>query len=137
MKGAFILILITVLSCKSQVSNKNLNGEWVIKKTAISSFPLHNNCKEISLGDKFIFTDNDLIVLKKGKKCTKMRYIIRNNKIKFLYSDFSFKLKIKLQENNNLILISKILPEEMMVNWKEEYWKYKKDGYEINLLKIK
>lgn len=132
-----MLLIFLITSCSKKSEKVTLEGNWILKSSEIENFSLPNDCNEIKIGDLFIFTDNKLQVVKKNEKCVNTRFVKRDNKLEFFYSDYSFNMKIKTIDNKNLVLISKILPDRMMTDFKEEYLKYKTDGFLITLKRDK
>ncbi|WP_159288444.1 hypothetical protein [Tenacibaculum maritimum] len=130
----YIFFLLIVFSCNEKKSTNKLEGQWEVIKTDIKDFSLPNGCDNLNSKDVFIF-DQETFKIKDKEHCD-YSYKLRGNKITFFVSDFSFDMKIKEIQGNNLILLSKHLPERMMIDFKEEFLNYKINGYKIYLTKI-
>lgn len=129
-----VFISFVVSSCKQEIKNP-LDGKWIIKKVQIGKFELPDNCNNIKVGDKFIFEGKKIIIQKEVETCSKYSYTSRNNSIELFISDMSFTMKIRTVDEDKLEILCKYLPKEMMINWKEDYLKYKKEGFLITLEK--
>jgi len=126
------IIICLFFSCSENEKN-NIEGKWVIKNIEIDNFSLPDNCKNITIGDTLNFKNEGLEVLKKNIKCSDYRYIFRGQNLELLISDMSISMKVISLNSSELKIRSKSLPKEMMINWKEEYLKYKKEGFLITL----
>lgn len=130
-KVFYLIIIISFFSCNS--IDKNLEGKWIIENIEINSFDLPEGCVKISVGDKLSFENGNMKVLTDRYKCSIFKYILRDHNLELLISDMSISMKVILLNNKELKIRSKYLPKEMMINWKEEYLKYKKEGFLISL----
>jgi hypothetical protein len=127
-----MILIFFITSCKN-VNEDMLQGKWIIKSVEISNFNMSNKCLNINSGDQFIFEDNKLDVIKNNLKCFQYKYVLREGKLTIMYSDTGFEMKVVNVSDNKMNLRCKRLPKEMMINWKEDYLKYKKEGFLITL----
>ena len=135
MKNIFLIILLSILfSCNNKSDKSEILGKWIIESSELESFGLPNDCSALESDDIFIFEENNFKIKRASNIiCKNYSYRIQDSLLKVQVSDIAFNLKILRHDEDKLILSSKFLPKQMMINWKEEYADYKKNGFKIEL----
>lgn len=134
-KFLLLLLIFSVTSCKS---TGNITGSWSVEHSEIPNFSMPPNCKNIPLGALFQFNaDSTLTVYANDSVCMQGRYITEGKSVQIITSDVVYTVGIAKAGKDNLVLLQRHLPQQMMTEWKKEYDKYKQEGFRITLRRAK
>lgn len=89
-----------------------------------TEFVLNPKSENVKITNKEFTTEYSFFYYKKQKEIS----IIKEDMVIKFY-DIRFKV-------DTVFLKTTWLPEEFSINWKEEYWNYKRDGIELTLVKV-
>lgn len=92
------------------------------------------DCKNIPVGALFYFNaDSTLTIYTNDSVCMQGKYFIDGKSIRINASDVVYTVGIAKAGKNELILLHRHLPQQMMIDWKKEYDEYKRKGFRIIL----
>ncbi|WP_410877602.1 hypothetical protein [Myroides sp. DW712] len=124
-----LIILFVVSSCGTH------NQIYKVDYVDIKDYLLFNEC--LIEKETVVTLKKDSLVLKNGEEDCKYGFFYKQNKISVINNDMVIHFYLKKEDDGSLTLITKWLPKDYMINWKEEYMKYKEDGVKIKLTKFK
>lgn len=122
---------------KEKQEGEKLADIWVVENSEILPFELPDSCKDINKNDVFSFSNDSILVIKKGTgtECAKYNYNLEGDVISIISYDMIFEFKIESLGNEKLILSLRHLPKNLLMDWKNEYDEYLKNGFKITLKK--
>lgn len=125
----FMLFFLCILSsCKTQ--SKFYQVDYI----GIADYLLFNECL-IEKGTTIKLNKNSLFLNNKGRKC-QYNCFYKNDKLSVVNDDMVIHFSLKEKSNESILLTTKWLPRDYMINWKEEYMKYKEEGVTIKLIRV-
>lgn len=124
-----LIVLFVVSSCGTH------NQLYKVDYVDIKDYLLFNEC--LIEKETIIALKKDSLFLKNGEEDCKYVFFYKQNKISVINNDMVIHFYLKKEDDRSLILTTKWLPKDYMINWKEEYMKYKEDGVKIKLTKFK
>lgn len=128
--SVFMLLFLCVLSsCKTQ--NKFYQVDYI----GIADYLLFNECL-IEKGTTIKLNKNSLFLNDRGRKC-QYNYFYKSDKLSVVNDDMVIHFSLKEESDESILLTTKWLPKNYMINWKEEYMKYKEEGVTIKLIEVK
>lgn len=123
------VILFVLSSCKTYIQT------YQIEYVDIKDYRLFNECL-IDVGS-IVTLEKDSLFIRNSEEDCKYSFFYEQNKLSVINNDMVIYFYLSKVENENLIYTTKWLPKYYMINWKEEYMKYKEDGVKIKLTKLK
>lgn len=133
----FLILISFLLSCgfTRRVNKNELMKSWQISRIDLDFFNLPNRCDKIRVGDILIFRPNSLTIKKSDNEfCNSISYKINKNKSVVFVDDMILNYTIKSLSHKKLILLCHNLPDEMRINWKNEYSEFMSNGFKIELI---
>jgi hypothetical protein len=128
--SVFLLLFLCVLS-----SCKTKNEFYQVEYIDIADYLLFNECL-IEKGTTIKLDKNILLLYNKGRKY-KYNCFYKKDKLSIVNDDMVIHFSLKGESDESILLTTKWLPKDYMINWKEEYMKYKEEGVTIKLTKVK
>lgn len=124
-----VLILFVFSSCKTYMQ------AYRVEDVGVKDYLLFNECL-INIGT-IVTLEKDSLFIKNVQEDCRYSFFYERNKLSVINNDMVIFFYLEKKNNKNLVLTSKWLPKDYMINWKEEYMKYKEDGVKIKLTKFK
>lgn len=127
----YLIVIFILLACNNNNSDTNLK----LLNFDIKDYMFFN---EILWDDKTNFYINhkeDILTIKRGDIVKSYIITFHRKNVNIIKDDMVinfYDLKIK---NDTIYLKTDWLPEEFTINWKDEYWKYKKNGIQLIFIK--
>ncbi|MGG5577264.1 hypothetical protein ACPDHL_07990 [Myroides sp. C15-4] len=123
------VIVFVLSSCKAYIQT------YQIEYVDIKDYRLFNECL-IDVGS-IVTLEKDSLFIRNGEEDCKYSFFHEQNKLSVINNDMVIYFYLSEVDNENLAFITNWLPKYYMINWKEEYMKYKEDGVKIKLTKLK